>query len=80
MLAMADVCDRVAAQPTHGTDVSEAGAVVRLMTRSDVVGFVIYYRDGRVPQPGIILLGRVTDDVSIFDRPGPVTIRIERIK
>ena len=26
MLAMADVCDRVAAQPTHGNDVSEAGA------------------------------------------------------
>jgi pyruvate-formate lyase len=25
MLAMADVCDRVAAQPSHGTDVSEAG-------------------------------------------------------
>ena len=42
--------------------------------------FVIYYRDGRVPQPGIILLGRVTDDVSIFDRPGPVTVRFERIK
>jgi hypothetical protein len=42
--------------------------------------FVIYYRDGRVPQPGIILLGRVTDDVSIFDRPGPVTVRVERIK
>jgi hypothetical protein len=41
--------------------------------------FVIYYRDGRVPQPGIILLGRVTDDVSIFDRPGPVTVRVERI-
>lgn len=40
--------------------------------------FVIYYRDGRVPQPGIILLGRVIGDVSIFDRPGPVTIRIER--
>jgi hypothetical protein len=39
--------------------------------------FVIYYRDGRVPQPGIILLGRVTGDVSIFDRPGPVTIRVE---
>jgi hypothetical protein len=31
MLAMADVCDRVAAQPTHGTDVSEAGAVVKLI-------------------------------------------------
>lgn len=42
--------------------------------------FVIYYRDGRVLQPGIILLGRVTDDVSIFDRPGPVTVRLERIK
>jgi hypothetical protein len=42
--------------------------------------FVIYYRDGRVPQPGIILLGRMTDDVSLFDRPGPVTVRVERIK
>jgi len=42
--------------------------------------FVIYYRNGRVPQPGIILLGQVTDDVSIFDRPGPVTVRIERIR
>ncbi len=42
--------------------------------------FVIYYRDGRVPQPGIILLGRVIADVSIFDRPGPVTVRVERIK
>ena len=42
--------------------------------------FVIYYRNGRVPQPGIILLGQVTDDVSIFDRPGPVTVRIEHIR
>ena len=42
--------------------------------------FVIYYRYGRVPQPGIILLGRVTDGASIFDRPGPVTVRVERIK
>ena len=42
--------------------------------------FVIYYREGRVPQPGIILIGRVTDDVSIFDRPGPVTVRVERIE
>jgi hypothetical protein len=40
--------------------------------------FVIYYREGRVPQPGIIILGRVTGDVSIFDRPGPVAVRIER--
>ena len=41
--------------------------------------FVIYYRDGRVPQPGIIMLGRVAGDVSIFDRPGPVTVRVEPI-
>jgi hypothetical protein len=42
--------------------------------------FVIYYRDGRVPQPGIIILGRATGDVSIFDRPGSVTVRGERVK
>jgi hypothetical protein len=42
--------------------------------------FIIYYRDGRVPQPGIILLGRVIGDVSIFDRPGPVMVRVERIE
>jgi hypothetical protein len=42
--------------------------------------FVIYYRSGHVPEPGIILLGRVTGDVSIFDRPGPVTVRIEPIR
>ena len=41
--------------------------------------FVIYYRDGRVPQPGIILLGRATGDVGFLDRPGPVTVRLERI-
>jgi hypothetical protein len=42
--------------------------------------FVIYYRNGRVPQPGIILLGRVTGGVSMFDRPGAVTVRLEHIK
>ena len=41
--------------------------------------FVIYYRSGRVPQPGIVLLGRASGDVSIFDRPGPVTVRVERV-
>jgi hypothetical protein len=40
--------------------------------------FVIYYRDGRVPRPGIVLLGQVTGDVSVFDRPGSVSVRIER--
>jgi hypothetical protein len=42
--------------------------------------FVIYYRDGEVPQPGIIMLGQVKGDVSIFDRPGSVTVRLERIE
>jgi hypothetical protein len=40
--------------------------------------FVIYYRNGRVPSPGIIVLGKVAGDVSIFDRPGSVAVRIER--
>ena len=38
--------------------------------------FVIYYRDGKVPEPGIVLLGRAKDDVSIFDKPGAVTVRL----
>ena len=41
--------------------------------------FVIYYRAGRVPSPGIIVLGRVTGDIGIFDRPGAVEIRVERL-
>lgn len=40
--------------------------------------FVIYYRDGQVPQPGIIILGQAVGNASIFDRPGPVTVHIER--
>mgnify|MGYP000846942461 FL=1 len=39
--------------------------------------FVIYYRDGRVPSPGIVILGQVLDDVAIFDNADPVTVRIE---
>ena len=40
--------------------------------------FVIYYRNGRVPRPGIVILGSVDGDASIFDRPGPVTVQIDR--
>ncbi|WP_247528347.1 cyclophilin-like fold protein [Bradyrhizobium sp. 199] len=40
--------------------------------------FVIYYRDGQVPEPGIIILGQAVGNASIFDRPGPVTVHIER--
>lgn len=39
--------------------------------------FVIYYRSGQVPRPGIVTLGKVTGDVSIFDRPGAVTVKLE---
>ena len=42
--------------------------------------FVIYYRGGRVPQPGIIILGQVSGNVSIFDRPGPITVRLQKAK
>lgn len=39
--------------------------------------FVIYYGGGRVPQPGIIVLGRVRGDLSIFEGPEPVTVRLQ---
>lgn len=42
--------------------------------------FVIYYRSGSVPRPGIAILGKVAGDVSIFDRPGPISVRLENIK
>lgn len=41
--------------------------------------FVIYYRDGSVPRPGIVILGRVEGDASILDRPGPVTVELQRV-
>lgn len=41
--------------------------------------FVIYYSSGSVPSPGIIGLGHVTGDVSIFDRPGNITVELTRL-
>lgn len=41
--------------------------------------FVIYYRGGSVPSPGIIILGQVEGDVSIFDRPGSITVEVTRL-
>ena len=41
--------------------------------------FVIYYTKGRVPQPGIAILGTVTGDITIFDRPGPISVRVEAV-
>lgn len=40
--------------------------------------FVIYYKEGRVPQPGIIILGQIQGDASAFDRDGPVVVTIRR--
>ncbi len=40
--------------------------------------FVIYYRNGRVPEPGIILLGHVTGDLTIFDTSDPMTVRVRQ--
>ena len=42
--------------------------------------FVIYYRSGRVPDPGIVILGKVTGDVSVFDRPGPISVQVQRVR
>ena len=39
--------------------------------------FVIYHRNGRVPEPGIIVLGRVTGDLSMFEGPEAVTVRLQ---
>ena len=41
--------------------------------------FVIYYHSGSVPAPGIIILGQITGDVSIFDRPGEITVELTRV-
>lgn len=38
--------------------------------------FVIYYRDGHVPSPGIMIIGDVAGGATLFDRPGPVTVKI----
>jgi hypothetical protein len=40
--------------------------------------FVIYYREGRVPAPGIVVLGLVRGDLSMLDNPSPVTIILRR--
>jgi len=42
--------------------------------------FVIYYRSGRVPEPGIVILGTVTGDVSVLDRPGPISVQVQRVR
>lgn len=40
--------------------------------------FVIYYSDGRVPPPGIVILGQVSGDLSQFDNADGVTVSLRR--
>lgn len=40
--------------------------------------FVIYYRAGHVPSPGIVVLGQVRGDLSLFDNSHGVTISLRK--
>ncbi|GLR47651.1 cyclophilin-like fold protein [Sphingomonas astaxanthinifaciens] len=40
--------------------------------------FVIYYAKGRVPPPGIVILGQVEGDLSEFDNADAVTVSLRR--
>jgi len=63
-----------AALPTASRQREFSAGTLGLWSSGD---FVVYYRNGRVPSPGIVILGQVQGDVSVFDRPGKVTIRIQ---
>lgn len=39
--------------------------------------FVIYYDEGRVPAPGIVILGQVSGDLSQFDNADNVTVFLQ---
>ena len=41
--------------------------------------FVIYYRAGHVPAPGIVILGQVGGDLSLLDNSDGVTISLRQI-
>jgi hypothetical protein len=69
--------DLPAALPTASRQREFSAGTLGLWSSGD---FVIYYRDGRVPQPGIVILGQVQGDVSIFDRPGNVTIKVGKAR
>jgi hypothetical protein len=62
-----------AALPSAPRQREFSAGTLGLCSSGDVV---IYYRDGRVPVPGIVVLGEVQGDASIFDRPGKVTVPV----
>ena len=41
--------------------------------------FVIYYTSGSVPPPGIVSIGRLEGSAEIFNRPGSLTVKVERV-
>lgn len=61
--------------PEHTRTVQFINGDLGLWGQSD---FVIYYANGTVPSPGIILLGRIEGEAQLFNRPGTTTVRIER--
>ena len=40
--------------------------------------FVIYYAEGRVPAPGIVVLGQVAGDLSQLDNADAITVSLRR--
>lgn len=42
--------------------------------------FVIYYDEGRVPAPGIVILGQVSGDLSQFDNSEGVSVSLARVE
>jgi hypothetical protein len=69
--------DLPAALPTAPRQRDFSAGTLGLWSSSDIV---IYYRKGRVPQPGFVILGQVQGDVSVFDRPGKVTVNVEKAR
>ncbi len=61
--------------PEHARRLEFSNGDLGLWSNGD---FVIYYANGSVPQPGIIPLGRIEGGAKLYDRPGPITVRIER--
>lgn len=62
--------------PEHERRLPFANGDLGLWGRDD---FVLYYAEGTVPPPGIVRLGRVEGGAKLYDRPGPVKVRLERL-
>lgn len=57
----------------------EVGQIIYWSPGPDVA--IYYRRDGEeIPEPGIIVIGKIDSDTDVFDVPGSVKVRIELIK